>query len=341
MSSLKERIEEFLDDAKGRIYNPLILSFIIVWLYFHWKFLYEIFTVSDSIDVLIRSGHFKTYVNNQGWCGMIGKPLFISIGSLAVFYILRIVGSTIKVLLGKTLFYRVMVQFDKSNYVSIADHKKIKDENKDLRVREETQNDEIKSLKSTLRQREKEIEILNGDAIKKQNEFDETIGQLNGEKKILIQEKNAEIAQHQETNKKYNVLQERNEQLEKSNKDLNTKVLEIWEVNKKINMGNKISINFESIFPKNSRWTAITYGQIPLGEVLVSIESNFYSENKKLRYLVSAFQYDSVNNIVSFTLNTNEHSTSEMKEIKMIVQNNGELLSGGDGNSTITYTKIR
>lgn len=139
---MKEKFDEILDDVKTRIKNPLILSFILVWLYYHWAFVYELITIDVAIPFNSRSSVFRHYVNEQGWNGMVGKPIGVAFLTLIIYYLIAIASQLIKVLVGKNLYAAIFSRLDKANYVSVTELEIEKKHNKILKEQFEKANKE-------------------------------------------------------------------------------------------------------------------------------------------------------------------------------------------------------
>ncbi len=132
MAEVKERINEIMEDLRGRIRNPLILSFIIVWLYLHWRFVYILFTIDNSLPLISRIETLNTYITSEGWFGMIGKPILLAFGSLIAYYLIAILAQGIKVLLGKRLNAAMLAKFDTGNFALKSELKNEKNYSKRL-----------------------------------------------------------------------------------------------------------------------------------------------------------------------------------------------------------------
>lgn len=117
MSELKSKVNEILEDLGGRIRNPLILTFILVWLYYHWTLIYQILTIDNSSPIEFRLGIFKSYIKqNRGWCGMIGIPIFWAFIALPVYYVIGIAAQGIKVIFAKRLNAYMLAKIDTGNF---------------------------------------------------------------------------------------------------------------------------------------------------------------------------------------------------------------------------------
>lgn len=135
MSDFKEKFNEIMDDLKGRIRNPLILSFILVWLYFHWEFIYQLFTINNALPVESRLSVFTKYIEDNGTYEMIFHPLWVAFCSLITYYIIAIISQLIKVG-GKYLYSSILARIDPHSFV--------------LRTELDKEKKHIKSLKHEL-----------------------------------------------------------------------------------------------------------------------------------------------------------------------------------------------
>jgi hypothetical protein len=116
MSTIKERFDELMDDFSGRIKNPLILSFLLVWSYYHWELIYIVLRIGQ-FDVYDGWFTIKEYIRDNGWCKMIGLPLGVAFISLGAYYLIAIGAQLIKVYIGKKWRAKALSQIDEGNFV--------------------------------------------------------------------------------------------------------------------------------------------------------------------------------------------------------------------------------
>lgn len=145
---IKEWFTHTVEDIDGRFKNPLILSFILVWLYKHWSLVYKVLTFDNRIDVNDRVAQIECYIQKQGWCNMVFNPIIFAFLSLLSFYIIGVVAQLMKLYLGVKLPAYLMAKNDDSTYVLrtkynseknkikilIADSEKVNNENNTLRI---------------------------------------------------------------------------------------------------------------------------------------------------------------------------------------------------------------
>jgi hypothetical protein len=133
MTNVKENLKELMEDLGGRIRNPLILSFILVWLYFHWQLVYLLFTMDMTLPMDSRLGSVKTYISQRNyWLGMLGKPLVWAFISLTCYYLIAIAAQAIKVLVGKRLNAFLLIKIDNGAYALKTELNELKRKNNNL-----------------------------------------------------------------------------------------------------------------------------------------------------------------------------------------------------------------
>lgn len=130
METFKDRFEDLLDDFKGRVKNPLILSFILVWFYQHWRLVYQFFTIDSKFPFLGRIKMFDVYIKGYGYKGLIVDPLMFAFGSLIVFYVIGIAAQAIKLFVGKRLSAALFAKYDTGSYEIKANSDRYKREYK-------------------------------------------------------------------------------------------------------------------------------------------------------------------------------------------------------------------
>lgn len=157
---MKEKIDELLEDFKGRLKNPLILSFILVWFYYHWAIIYWVLTVEDSITVDPRTDKITKYITEQGFCGMVLCPLITSFGSLVVYYLIANSSQFIQIWVGKRLNVAMLLKSDKGRYVERVILEKEKKKNKELNNQINELSQEIDRIKRNKDDSEKLVDDL-------------------------------------------------------------------------------------------------------------------------------------------------------------------------------------
>lgn len=162
---MRDKIKEILDDMGSRIRNPLILSFILVWLYFHWQLVYIVFTIEETVPIKLRLDVLKSYTYSKGWCGMIGWPLLISFLSLIVYYLIAILAQAIKVLLGKRLNAFMLYKFDTGSYAHKSELETERKKNKKL----QEELDKARSVQGKYLSENSDLETENSDLGKELN----------------------------------------------------------------------------------------------------------------------------------------------------------------------------
>ncbi len=125
MSKISGSLEDLVKDFGGRIRNPLIGSFILVWLYKHWLLVFQIFSFdTNTSDAKLNA--LKRYVEvHNGFFGMVLTPLLYSLISLIIFYSLGILAQVLKALF-KKLDLWILSRFDKPRFVERTVYEKEK-----------------------------------------------------------------------------------------------------------------------------------------------------------------------------------------------------------------------
>jgi hypothetical protein len=133
MVTLRNKVNEIISDMSGRIRNPMILSFILVWLYFHWQLVYLLFTMDTALPMSNRLVSLRTYIaDHNNWYGMIGKPLIWSFISLAAYYLIAIVGQAIRIFVGKRLNAHMLSKVDRGAFALKIDLEELRKRNDSL-----------------------------------------------------------------------------------------------------------------------------------------------------------------------------------------------------------------
>jgi hypothetical protein len=163
---MKEKLNELLEDFKGRIKNPLILSFLLVWLYKHWLLIYWIFTVDDNVSVYTRTNKILEYLKFKGIADLTINPLLISFISLAAYYLIANLAQVIQTYVGRRLHIWLLLVTDKSKTVLRTELDNEVAKNKNLKELLKKAESEINSLEEV----NKEIQIEFNEEIRKHYE---------------------------------------------------------------------------------------------------------------------------------------------------------------------------
>ncbi len=144
MSDIKEKFTEVMQDFGGRIKNPLIATFILVWLYQHWTLVFRLFNTYENFSVEEKLFLAKIYITHYGFCGMIIHPLITSFGSLICYYLIGILAQLIKI--GGRYLNSLIAKLDNPNFVPRTELKKEEAYSKTLKRELIKANDENKDL---------------------------------------------------------------------------------------------------------------------------------------------------------------------------------------------------
>lgn len=187
---MKEKIEEFIEDLKGRLRNPLILSFILVWLYYHWTLVYLILTIDKTIPVEQRLAKLTKYTSEEGWCNMLFYPLLISFVSLTCYYLIANIAQFIQVWVGKRLNVEMLKKSDTGRFILKSEYEKEKKKIKQTQAMLTEQQAIIEELSQNISDNKKEYNELHQHYSKIQIEYNKVIQNidynLNFEKNITV-----------------------------------------------------------------------------------------------------------------------------------------------------------
>lgn len=157
---MKEKIDELLKDFNGRLRNPLIMSFIFVWLYWHWDLVYWVFTVEENKSVYLRTSTIIAYIRKQTFFGMVLCPLLVSFFSLAIYYLIANAAQFIQVWVGRRLNIAMLIKSDTGRYVERAILEKETKKNRELKIQINNLSEEIDRAKQTRDDSEKLLDDL-------------------------------------------------------------------------------------------------------------------------------------------------------------------------------------
>jgi hypothetical protein len=181
MSSFKEKINEITSDLGGRIKNPLILSFIFVWLYQNWSLIFIYFNLNPTFSFGEKLFILRIYINSYGFKGLFWNPLLYAFFSLIIYYLIAITAQLVKLIVGERFNAAIILYFDKSKYILRTIHKKTLEVNRELKIKEGELESEIEINKSKLRQKDAELEETRKKNSERISEKDSELGTLKGE----------------------------------------------------------------------------------------------------------------------------------------------------------------
>ena len=123
-----------MDDLGGRFRNPLVLSFILVWLCKHWELVYMLYNFNENLNLSDRIFQIKHYIGEQKFQGIFLIPLGLAFISLISFYLIGICAQAIKVLIGKRLTAALLAASDRGKYELKTVSDKNKRQNRELKI---------------------------------------------------------------------------------------------------------------------------------------------------------------------------------------------------------------
>jgi hypothetical protein len=262
MNSLKDRIDEIIADLNGRFRNPLILTFLLVWLYYHWVFIYEIATIDHKIIVFQRKAYFQAYVKGQGWCGMVGYPILVAVGSLISFYLIGVFAQFIKLWLGKRLPAAILAKYDTGKYELKALTEKYKTKVKSLEEKDKINSAEIEELQSKLRDQEASATQMYSELSSKYIRSEEDLTETRSLNKNLqgeIKESKLNLEVAQNLNEKYvQTIEDLQRELNIKGTDNEVMKQQLDKLNSEAQASaSRISHDMSRVFERGSQWRFI------------------------------------------------------------------------------------
>lgn len=332
MSSVKEKFNEIMSDLGGRVRNPLIVSFVFVWLYQNWSLIYIYFNLNPDFSFGEKLFILRIYLNGCGVNGIFWNPLLFAFISLSIYYLIAIVAQLTKHLLGERLNAAIILVFDKSKYVLKIKHNKVLEENRKLKLKEEASDNEMASYKSKLRQKEAELEKVEDDYNSTIEKKDTEYGQLSATNKRLVDEngklrisKDSSDKAKENLSQQLSISESKNEQYLKTNQLLNIDA----------EIGRQISTNPEDIFGEGKwflNWEKNGVKHNELFRLITDNGNNFFvTENHRI--LITKFRYDKENNTVSFLKSNIDKGYSDV--IVLLYIHDFTLMSGIEGKNLL------
>ncbi|MES2566215.1 MAG: hypothetical protein V4565_05080 [Bacteroidota bacterium] len=190
---IKEWFNQTVEDLDNRFRNPLILSFVIVWLINNWELVYMIFNFNANYSLNLKLLDLKFYLSSKDSCTLLWMPIGFAFISLFGFYVIGVASQLMKLFIGTKLPLYLMGRHDNSKYVYRTELEKF----------EKSSNQYFKEL------REKQSELID---MKDQTDKDlktiisnkEEIEDLKNKKSDLAMNLNSGIAQTNDLQNKLN-----------------------------------------------------------------------------------------------------------------------------------------
>lgn len=339
MSTFKEKFKEVMDDLGGRIKNPLITTFILVWLYKHWLLIFVVFSFND-FTLVGKVRFLVTYIKSQEFYGMIWSPILWSFMSLIVYYLIAIIAQLVKLLIGNQFNAAVITLFDKRKYVLKTEHDKIKKLNKDLKA----SNDSVETTKevavSKLKQKEAEFETKEKNLNRTISIKDNEIGTLKADLST-VQKQRIELQSEVETLKTENLkIDKLTVQLNAEKEENKIKYAEIQRLQELLKYKTPlVYTNPYEVFG-DGIWELSFYnskGNL-FKERFVLVGNDTFAlvtSNEKIK--ITDFKYIKDKNTIEFN-KTNKDKGYANVYTRLVFFDDG-LLVGKEGNLSVTYTK--
>lgn len=339
MSTFKDKFKEVLEDLGGRIQNPLITSFILVWLYKHWLLIFVIFSFGE-FPLVAKAHYLLTYIKLQGLCGMVLSPILYSFYSLSVYYLIAIMAQLLKLLIGTRLNAAVITMFDKGKYIQKSEYDKVKRDKQELK----NANEQLEAIKdnalSKLKQKEAEFDRQTDKLNKTLSAKDSEIGTLSADL-LSVQKQRTELQLLNEKLKTENLLIEELKSQLKVEKEAN-KIR--YEDNQRLEelLRHKtpmVSTRLQDVFGSDIWELSFYNSKGNLFKERFVLEGNdtfaLTTSNEKIK--ITNFKYIKDKNFIEFN-KTNPDKGYSNVYTRLSVFEEG-LLVGKEGKLSVTYTR--
>lgn len=337
MTTLKERINDYFKDLGGRFRNPVILSFIFVWLYQNWSLIFIYYNLDPRFSFGEKLFILRIYLNGIGINGVFWNPLLFAFISLVSYYLIGIIAQIAKHLFAERLNTAAIRPFDKGKYVKRSEHQKIKDENKALKTKEETLDAEIFANKSKIKQREIELEQLINTHATRIEEKDTEIGSLKASASTALDD-----------NKKLKkdiaglsiVNQQITTELEEAKEGLKNAGDVIKQHEKNLKNNPKIKTYPEEIFGDYTWQFTFFKDDKAYNETftLAHEDGKYYFKTNKGKITITQFVFDSERNMVGFQKTNLQRNYANVQT--MLIRDSIGGMSGLEGDLIVQYKRL-
>ena len=128
-----DKAKEIFEDYKGRIKNPLIASFILIWLYKHWSLLFWVLASDEKISIYMKIDKVQEYIDGKGWLGMVLYPFLISCFAMPAYFLIANLAQWVYIWVGKRLNAEIVSRADAGLMIKKTELNKEKDKAKVLK----------------------------------------------------------------------------------------------------------------------------------------------------------------------------------------------------------------
>lgn len=357
---MKEKLEELFDGLKERLKSNFLLTFIVIWLIHHWRFVFILFNFDEYYYLDSKIGKLENYLEDETkrW-NLWYFPIIWTFVSISAYYLF----STISELLFigyNNARKKIYEKFENKKIRYATEYNELNKAYSELVDRFNKQFNENMGLTTQKELYEKKaIEAVNAlnliteerDSLNKMRQANEnTIEELeksqisdelrinNLEKENLSrQEGLQELLKEKEKvhDDEINTLLAKNSHLEETISELNQKILSINNTNEQ-----RYSVDVEDLFPQGSDWVLISLTGNKEQQRSFKVNNGHFSFDDGELDKISGFKMDKKDKSVYFQL-TNTAKGYFNNEVRLLILDNGELMTGTQGqNQPVRYKRI-
>lgn len=207
---MKEVIENLFKSIGERITSLFSITFVLVWIYFHWELVYSIVFFDSSTRLNSRIEFIKEYISLHGSLKLLWLPIGYTFIALFLYYIFNAISLAISTGYSRWLKPLVFNILDRNKIVDKDAHSELKSNYQKLQNEHEITKDTV----SELRKVNESLTKVNEDLTKEINEVEDMQISIDKSKKELSELKNLnkELSENNESQKldiKY-IIEEQN-----------------------------------------------------------------------------------------------------------------------------------
>ncbi len=357
---MKEKLEELFDGLKERLKSNFLLTFIVIWLIHHWRFVFILFNFDEYYYLDSKIVKLENYLEDETkrW-NLWYYPIIWTFVSISAYYLF----STISELLfigynnARKKIYekfenkkiRYATEYNELNkaYTELGDrYNKQFNENMGLTTQKELYEKKAIEAVNALNLITEERDSLNKLRLANENTIEELKkSQISDEMRINTLEKEnvnrqegmQELIKEKEKvhEDEINTLLAKNSHLEETISELNQKILTLDNTREQ-----RYSVDVEDLFPQGSDWVLISLTGNKENQRSFNVNNGHFSYENGDLDKISGFQMDKINKSVYFQL-SNAAKGYFNNEVRLIIENNGEFMTGTQGqNQPVRYKRL-
>lgn len=148
---MNEKINDVIESLKERIKNPIIFTFLFIWILKHWELIYSIFNFDKHHSLFYKLETIKKYLDNNSIWELLFSPLLLALTSILGYYCISMLSEAFGLSYlkwGRPFLYR---KLDKNKIITKEEYEKLEIITKSL-------DDKSHVLSVRLREQSNEIE---------------------------------------------------------------------------------------------------------------------------------------------------------------------------------------